>query len=70
MEKAVANRMRDIARWKNPQCTRYCANKQTDKRGLFGLGYLTGDHTMDRLALRSVSSYYYLTTAESVSSMN
>lgn len=43
MEKAVENRMRDIARCINPQLTRHCANEQTDKRDL---GYLTGGITL------------------------
>lgn len=56
MEKAVENRMRDIARCKNPQLTRHCANEQTDKREL--RLFNRRDHTMERLVLRSVSSYY------------
>lgn len=69
MEKAVENRI--LARCINPQLTRHCANEQTDKRETLWLRLFNrGDHTMDRLALRSVSSYYYLTTAENLSSMN
>lgn len=45
----------------NPQLTRHCTNKQTYKRENPAIENEKED-TLDRLDLRSVSSYYYLTT--------